>query len=436
MVYRNHTGRGETIISVAFSSVYSIRKAVLLLTVAVLPRAIFAFNISATMEAKFQVDNRFTVNPRILGELWGDARLISLKQDWQMKVSAAQRISSLANDSQGKLYQAFVEKHLRFLDSHLRLGRFQRTDVSGLYTLDGAQLDYRLAGWYWQFYGGSPHRIDHVQSADGDYVFGLAGEYRQDLHWQWGWLAFSGFTFRTGFQQFKNSRLSRRLRGGANYTGKLAGRPFETGLNAVYRFDRRNFEDVFFNFRLDVTDSLRFRSNYEYYRPKPPFPSFRERFVSAYALGEQSLFRAELHHRPARTWHYFIGGQRATKADGKDGHGIRAGGDLALPGDIRVNILYDFLQLEKERAHSAYGGIAQTLNSRLEWHLNAALRREEKLLYGINWARGAEIGGRYMLDYSKVIILSFSYIANSRRRDDYVGALRFIYYFDRFVPKQ
>ncbi|KXJ39403.1 MAG: hypothetical protein AXA67_02415 [Methylothermaceae bacteria B42] len=412
------------------------QKLTLALTLVLLPQAVFAFNVSATLEAKFQVDNRFTEDPRILGELWGDARLISLKQDWQMKISAAQRISSLANDSQGKLYQAFLEKHFTFLDSHLRLGRFQRTDVSGFYTLDGAQFDYRLSGWHWQFYGGNPHRMDQVQSVDGDYVFGVAGEYQQQLDWQWGWLTLSSFSFRSGFQQFRNSRSSRRLRGGVNYTGKLAGRPFETGLNTVYRFDRKAFEDVFFNLRLDLTDNLRFRSNYEYYRPRNPFPTFRERFVSAYALGEQSLFRAELHHRPTQNWHYFIGGQRATKVDGKDGYGLRAGGDASLPGQIRINLLYDFLELEQERAHSVYGGITQPVNSRLEWHLNAALRREDKLLYGVNWARGAEIGGRYMIDFSKVVILSFSYIANSKRRDDYVGALRFIYYLDRFMPKQ
>ena len=395
-----------------------------------------ALNVSATLETKFQVDNRFTENPRVLGEFWGDARLFSHAQDWQMQVSATQRISSLANDSQGKLYQAFLDKHFQLLDSHLRLGRFQRTDVSGFYTLDGAQFDYRLSGWHWQLYGGSPHRMDHMQSVDGDYVFGVAGEYQQKLDWRWGWLTLSSFSFRSGFQQFKNGRISRRLRGGVNYTGTLAGRAFETGVNTLYRFDRHAFEDVFFNLRLDLTDNLRFRGNYEYYRPRNPFPTFRERFVSAYALGEQSLFRAELHHRPTGKLHYFIGGQRATKADGRDGHGIRAGSDLVLPWEIRVNLLYGYLQLGEEQAHNVYGGITQPVTSRLEWHLNAALRREDKLFYGINWARGAEIGGRYMIDFSKVVILSFSYIANSKRRDDYVGALRFIYYFDRFTPKQ
>lgn len=407
-----------------------------LASLALCPGLATALNVSASLETKFQVDNRFTETPTFLGELWGDARLISIQQDWQLKVSAAHRFSSLSHDTRGKLFQGFIEKHFDRLDSHLRLGRFQRADVAGFYLVDGVQFDYRLNGWFWQFYGGSPHRIDHVQSIDGDSIFGVDGLYQRTLDWRWQGLKLTSLTFRTAFQQFRDSRTSRRLNGGIDVTGELAGRAYQTGLNATYRFDRERFEDVYFNFRVDLTETLRFRSNYEYYRPRSPFPTFRERFVSAFTLGEQSLFRAELHRRPGTGIHYYLGGQRATKADGEDGFGLRIGADAALPWELTFNALYDFLELGRERAHSLYGGFAQLVNSRLEWHLNGALRKEDKLLYGVNWARGAEVGGRYLIDYSKVLILSLSYIANSRRRDDYVGTVRFVYYFDRFEPKK
>ncbi len=392
-------------------------------------------NISASLETKFQVDNRFNASPRFLGELWGDAEILSTQSDWRAHFSWAGRLSSLSDDSGGKLYQAFVEKHWKFLQSAVRLGRFQRADLSGLYFLDGGQLDYRIGDWRMQWYGGRPMRADNVRSLEGDSVHGVRLGYDRTVHRRWGALTWERYRFNAEYQAFRNNGLSRRLQGAASLQGRIGDRrSWESTLTATYRFDRARFEDVWFSGFVDLTATLRFRTHYEYYRPRSPFPSFRERFTSAYALEEQSLFRAELHHRPTARLHYFIGGQRATKADGFDGFGIRGGGDYRWR-DSTFALTWDYLEIGADRAHSGYARIVQAIDSRLEIWANAAVRREEKLLYGVNWARGGETGFRFLLDGNWVILTSLSYIANSRRKDDYVGAVRVIYYLDRFQPK-
>lgn len=393
-----------------------------------------AASLSAMLETKLQVDNRFNITPRVLGEVWGDAELLESGR-WRAHASWAGRLSSLSDDSGGRLYQAFWEGLLPRFQGTLRLGRFQRADLAGFYLLDGGQLDYRLKDWRVQWYGGRPLRLDHVRGIEGDSVFGVTLERDKAENRCWHGFCWQGYRTVFSYQEFRNHRLSRRLQGNASVRGMWGDRrAWEMALSATYRFDRRHFEDVWFNGFIDLTPVLRFRANYEYYRPRSPFPTFRERFVSAYALGEQSLFRAELHHRPRPSLHYYLGGQRATKADGFDGYGLIGGGDYRWR-DTVFALRYDFLEIGYDRAHSGYGQIRHALNSRLEAWINGAVRREEKLLYGVNWVRGGEAGFRYHIGSGWTVQTSLSYIANSRRRDDYVGTVRVIYYLDRFQPK-
>ncbi len=413
----------------------SLRRGLAVLGFFLVAAGVRAVDVSAILETRLQVDNRFNRSARVLGEVWGDADLAG--RDWQLHASWVGRMSSLPDDSGGRLYQGFLAKRWPWLNSVVRLGRFQRADVAGLYLLDGAQWDYQVGGWQVQWYGGRPVRLDHVRSVQADFAYGVNLSRRETVDWSLGGWRWSGYRLGVGFQGFRrNGDPSRRLqaRGGV-YGTWGSGRVWEVNLAAVYRFDRRRFEDVWFQGFVDLPQRFRFRGYYEYYRPRAPFPTFRERFVSAYALGEQSLLRLGLERRPKPSLRYFVVGQRATRADGFDGYGIRAGGDVGWR-DHRWSVVYDYLEIGYDDAHSAYGQWRYVWNSRLESRLNVALRRERKLLYGDNWARGGEVGLRYLFSTATVVDLSVSYVANSRRRDDYVGAVRLVYYFDRFRPKQ
>ncbi len=392
-------------------------------------------SLSAVLENKMQIDNRLTRNPRVLWELWGDVDLTSTKGGWGAHLSWVNQVSSLSDNSGSRLYQAYWEKKLPNWGSNLRLGRFQRTDLSGFYILDGGQWDTQWNQWQLQAYGGQAKRFDQIFTADIDAIYGFSAAYSGTPDYRWGSMVWSGYHAQLGYQQVYHHDTSRRIQASFSNQGLLGEKRFwEMNLSGTYHFDRTRLENVWFHGFADLTRTLRLRSNFEHYRPLNPLPSFRERFVYAYASGGQSLLRIDLQHSLLPKFSYFVGGQRSTREDSFEGLGIRGGFDYRLRSG-RLSASYDWLKFGQDSAHSSYLHADHALNSRLEIWANTALRHEDKRLYGINWSYGGEGGFRYQINSAWAIITSLSYIANSQRKSDYIGAFRLIYYLDHFQPK-
>ncbi len=401
-----------------------------------LPLSARDLNVAAILESRLQIDNRWNRSARVLGEVWADLRLFSVSEKWQIKLSAAERFSALSNDTHGKLVQAYFDKFFLPLRGFLRLGRFHRTDLSGFYLLDGGAWSFTFKDLQGFLYGGKPHRIDDVRSVSGDYLFGFGGNYNQPLTFRWGNFHLLRLDLGAEFQQFRRQRTVQRLRSGIALKGRWGAIPMAFSLASIHRFDRSLLEDLDLTFIADPTKTLRLRVNYEFYHPRSPLVTFRERFTSRYAFGEQSLFRAELHHRPTPSWHYFMAGMRATKRDGRDGWGMQAGIGHRFPFDLFSEVVYDTLRLGKGQARSLYVRSRYLVHSRFELDGGFAFRYEKKQFYSRNVMRGAFFEGRYFLGRSWTISCAFNYIANSKRRDDFVAEVRLIYYFDRFQPKR
>lgn len=397
-------------------------------------QGVWAANWSATLESKFQVDNRIEDRPNLSGEVWGDTHFFSNADKLGIHVTAVGRLSQSAVDSGVQLYQGYLEKAFSEVPLYLKLGRFQRADASGFYALDGGVIKYRLGRrWGIEGYAGVPRRFDLLRAVSGGSVVGAAASYRHRIDFGDENVSLTRLHWQVGVQRYRDDQNAWRLLSSWTGQGKALRRPYFLGAALLYRLDQTAFESLNLHTTLDVTSNLRWRNDYEFYQPLARFLTFRERFLSAYALEEQSLFRSELHHRPHPKWQYFISGRRATRGDGGDGYGLRAGAEFQL-SNLRWAVVYDHLSLGQDTADSGYAGVSLAFNSRWEGHCNAAVRREEKALYGENWVRGGEIGTQFMLGPVGVI-LSLFYIANLRMRDDYVGAVRVVYHLDRFQPK-
>ena len=97
----------------------------------------------------------------------------------------------------------------------------------------------------------------------------------------------------------------------------------------------------------------------------------------------------------------------------------------------------DYIELNNgENAKSVYLTSAHTVNSKTRLTLNLAWREEDKKQFGSNQARGIENEFQYMFNNSLIMEVKGSYIFNTTTRDEYLGAMQLIYYFDRFIPKQ
>ena len=395
-----------------------------------------AISVSGVLENKVQVDNRLTRDPRVLGELWGDVDVLGTQGKWGAHFTWANQISSLEDNSGSRIYQAYWEKNLTDWGSNLRLGRFQRSDLSGFYVLDGGQWNTQWNQWEIQAYGGQAKRFDQLFTANIDATYGINVAYSGAPNYHLGPLTLRNYRAQLGYQQVYHDNTSYRTQAVLSSQGVLDEKRFwEMNLSGTYHIERSRLENVWFHGFADITRKLRLRSNFEHYRPRNPLPSFRERFVYSYATGRQSLWRVEAQHKLQEKLSYFIGWQRATRKDNHEGLGVRGGFEYRT-GSGRISTNYDWLKFGQDSAHSGYFHTSHALNSRFEVWINTALRREEKRLSGINWSYGGGSGFRYQISSAWAINSSLTYIANSQRKPDYIGAFRLIYYLDHFQPKE
>lgn len=461
------------------------RHVLFLLLMCALSPAGYGWNWQGTVRAKAQVDNRYTIDPLAFGEFWGQSVVDAAEYELKGALDFVGRTTEQGGGGYGKLYQGFIDKGFSAIDSRLKLGRFQRTDNMGLYLLDGGAFSYApsTAGWAVDVYAGRPSRIDHVLSVDGLFLGGLGGRTQFLPHWggEGDFLTLDTVDLRGGYQYFINNgsnvpalpipvpgqygtaynpyfledagipgALSRyttangkrdfgtdRLNFATTAAGKLRVTEYgkyELGLLGTYRADDNSIQDAMINGQLDFTQNVRFRSSYEYFRPRQPYLTFREKFYSAYALGEQTMFRARVHHTPVDGFTYYLGGMRATR-EGYDGYGGDIGNTYALTPNLSLFSEIDYLALGPDNAKTAYVSLLHTVNSRLQIRINTALLFEDKQLYGDNRAIGAEGEIRYMISNALILNVAGSNIWNTRLKQEYLGAVQLIYYFDNFKPK-
>ncbi len=237
-------------------------------------------------------------------------------------------------------------------------------------------------------------------------------------------------------QNISTSAISTyRLNLATRFTGHLLGpdKPMETYIKGSYALDKNHLENAFVDSWWDPVKNVRLRSYYEAYRPKSRFVTFRDRFYSAYALGQQQVWRGSVEHRYNDKIRYSFGAQYADRDKGYSGFGLNGAASYQPNPGINLSANVDYLELsDGENAKSLYLSGSHALNAKTRYSINLALRHEEKALYGENFAKGIETEWQYMYKNHLIFGLKGSYIDNSNITNEYLGALQVTYYFDRF----
>lgn len=439
-----------------------------------------ADNWSGSLRSKMQTDNRYSPEGDYTGELWAQLAYVNPRQQLNARVSTISRFSTDIYRNRQNVYQAYLEKDLTSLPMTVRGGRFERSDSLGLYLLDGAAATYRFHDLPFSIdlYGGRPVRIDHVRSLEGAVTAGAEGLFKFKPHWSFinDRSQINDFDLRLGLQtvgreqtsfvsdaygieqaivgnQFDadesaaagqrrtETRTTVRFNGTAHVAGHVLAqdKPAEVFLQGSYDIDKDRLENFYLDGWWDVLKRLRLRNTFESYRPRQPFVTFRDRFYSAYALGEQQVWRGSAQYRQNDRLGYSMGFQYAARDTGYNGGGFNAGISYQWRPALTLRGEVDHLELDSnERATSVYLAASHAWNAKLRYGLNLAWRQEEKSLYGQNQARGIEGESQYMVDNSLVLALKGSYINNSASalRNEYLAAVQLTYYFDRFQPKK
>lgn len=221
--------------------------------------------------------------------------------------------------------------------------------------------------------------------------------------------------------------------------GSLFGekKPFEIYIKGSYASEKSRLENVFVDAWWDVFKNLRLRNSYEAYRPVQPYVTFRDRFYSAYALGEQQIWRGSVEHRFSSKLRYSAGVQVADRKMGYSGYGANTSVSYHWQPNITWQGTLDYLELNSnEYAASFYLSHTHALDSKNRYSINLAFRDEQKSLYGKNFATGVEAEWQTMIKTNWVAALKASYINNSQLTAEYLGSMQLTYYFDYFQAKK
>lgn len=429
-----------------------------------------------SLRSKVQTDNRYDPDGDYTGEVWGQMVYSNPNQKLNANLSVLSRLSTDIYRDDQEVYQAFVEKRLDRLPLTLRGGRFEKSDNLGLYLVDGAVAKYQLSQPVSvEVYGGRPLRIDHVQSVRGSLVAGVESVFQLAPHFASGAWGLDNTDFGLGMQtverneigvtqntntepvvdenfdvientsigttQTRKTLTTYRFNGNSHLKGYLvnAQKPFEMYIKGSYASEKSRLENVFVESWWDMFKDMRLRNYYEAYRPQRYFVTFRDRFYSAYALGEQQIWRGSLEQRYSHRLRYSAGIQFADREIGESGQGYNANISYQWQPNITSQASVDYLELSGgDYAASLYFSNTHAVDSKNRYSINFALREEQKSLYGENVAAGIEAEWQTMMKNNWVVALKGSYITNTNdnARNEYLGSAQLTYYFDYFQAKK
>ncbi len=431
-----------------------------------------------SVRTKVQTDNRYSLDGDYTGEMWGQMVYTNPNQQVNGNVSVLSRLSTDIYRDKQEVYQAFAEKKFDRVPLTLRGGRFEKSDNLGLYLVDGAAAKYQLSQPISvEVYGGRPLRIDHVQSIRGSLVAGVDSLFQFTPHFTSDALGLDNTDVGVGMQTVERNEISMcqntntntepvvdenfdvventttnasqihktlttyRFNSHAHLKGYLlnAQKPFEMYVKGSYASEKSQLENVFVDAWWDVFKDMRLRNYYEAYRPQQYFVTFRDRFNSAYALGEQQIWRGSLEQRYSQRLRYSAGIQVANRDVGERGQGYNANISYQWQPNLTTQATVDYLELNGgDYAASLYLSNTHAIDSKNRYSVNFALREEQKNLYGENVAAGIETEWQTMVKNNWVVALKASYInnTNDNARNEYLGSAQLTYYFDYFQAKK
>ncbi len=343
------------------------------------------------------------------------------------------------SQQQGKreetLSQFYLEKKLNNKGSLLSLGRLQRSDALGFYTLDGLLFKRVAHRTTLTFYGGIPSRIDDFHTIEGKALYGF------DLKISIPRFAHYALNGRFGWQHLKQQHTSNRLNIGWQGVHQLTPTlfsPSSFSLTGRYLVDENIWENIQFSAYKDFgksTQSARLRMDYETFEPGKDKLTFKDRFYSLYTRGRQSQFKTGYQFTQGHQHTWSLSGRHIAREFGGNGYAAVATMDYHSNRGWLLTTQLDQLVLSDERINRVYFEVKKSLSSRMRSTLSGVLQQQKNRLTDNSHSTGIEIQLERRIK-SKILpsplwfSAQASTIRNSRLANEYRIAVRLSYSFD------
>ena len=421
---------------------------------------LYAGNWNASVSSSIQTDNRYSSSSHTSADALLNYAYDDSENDLhgRLNVLVNQSDSSVQNsfESGNELYELSIEKGWAEYNTRIKAGRFERSDNLGFYFLDGLNLNYQnnQQDFSFELYLGKPGRIDEANVINGDYLFGLELFHRQTNPWDNALvdLIMDSWDMRMGLQKLKDSDMTaHRINFAFNSEGKsqkpdqkshcqLDCQRFKSQLLLTYHTEKNTLEDLYADVRIPVTQDLRLRFSYEYYRPDVDSdPGFREQFYSYYDFGDQKLTQINIDYFINKQTSIFVQWIQSDRETGDTGIGYASGINLKQPFpnllDLDISLSMDRVELGNDTLNSVYFNLEHHINSRLNIQLDSIYREEKKPFFGDNKVFGLSGKVNYMFKNDLIFSFEAREINNTRLRDEHLARLTMTYYFDNFKAK-
>jgi len=350
-------------------------------------------------------------------------------------------LSQRQGEQRETLGQLYLEKKLNDKGSLLSLGRLQRSDAFGFYTLDGLLFKQVANRTTLTLYGGVPGRIEKFRSIEGEALYGFDVKIFVPRFAQY---ALDG---RFGWQHLKQHHTVDRLnigwRGVHQQTPTLFS-PSMFSLSGSYLINENVWESVQLSAYRDFENvgsiennapPARLRVDYETYEPGKDELTFKDRFYSLYARGRQSQFKTGYQFRQGQQHTWSISGRRITREFGGNGYGAVATMDYHSDRGWQLTTQLDRLVLVDERISRFYFEAQKSLSSRMRGTLSGVLQQQQKRLTDRSHGAGIEVRLERHVKFNILpsplwLSVQASTIQNSQLANEYRIAVHLSYHFD------
>lgn len=312
------------------------------------------------------------------------------------------------------------------------VGRFNRADMLGFYTLDGLTIKHKRKNWQTGFFAGRPIQIEDYNLIDAGKTYGL------DIYHQINFINNSIIQKTNsyiGWQQLQDDVTQNYIHwsfSGKGETSANRTKQIEMFFNGSYLAENYSAESINVGIQADSKDLGLARIAYTSWKPEQASLSFKEQFYSVYAKGKQSTLQADYFHNYKWNRQFYLRGRKVWRELGNNGYGATAGFEQKTGSNKNTGwqTQWDSLVLKDDVIHSLYGGINKDFSATFRGQLNTALQYKKNTLTENNSLIALEAVAQQMLDSALFIDFNARYIYNDNLKNEYRIGFRLSYRFD------
>ncbi len=322
-------------------------------------------------------------------------------------------------------------------DFNYTLGRFNRSDLLGFYTLDGVAVKYSRQNWDTSFHAGKPLQIEDYNIIDAGKIYGLdINHHANNINNS----TIQKIDSYLGWQQLQDDVKQNYLHWGISGNGERSHNnsnqnelnQIKMFFNGSYLVENKSAESINAGIQSHSKEPGLARITYTSWKPEQAILSFKEQFYSVYASGKQSILQADYFYDHKWNQQFYIKGRKVWREFGNNGYGATAGFEQKAMSNKNSGwqTQWDSLVLKDDVIHSLYAGFNKNISATLRGRFNTALQYVKKESIENNRIIALEAVIEQMLNSDLFIDFNARYIYNDNLKNEYRIGFRLSYRFD------